>query len=136
MYNYFLAWYNSTDGSVSHQFTLNGCGIEPGSFHRNCICPSTKRWSRDTSALFVEGAECEQRCSDDKGCKGYAVQHTEFPDKKQFRYCFLATVSNCPTDCKGPFSKDNTQALKAEATSGSCFIKRSGRSKTHVYTKA
>ena len=125
-FNTFTAWYNSTDGSVSHQFTLNGCCVEIGSFHRNCICPSEARWDNDTMMFFAEGTECEHRCTHDRGCKGYSLQNTEFADKKRFRYCMLATTSNCPVDCKGPFSNRNTQDLKADATSGSCFIKKSG----------
>ena len=126
------AWYNSSDGMIHHQFTLNGCCVEKGSFHRNCICPSEARWDNDTSTFFAEGTECEHRCMTDKGCKGYALQNTEFPDKKRFRYCFLATTSNCPADCKGPFSKENTQDLDADATSGRCFIKKSGKVKRAI----
>ena len=101
--------------------------MEKGSFHRNCICPSEARWDNATLTFFAEGTECEHLCNSDKGCKGYALQDTEFPDKKRFRYCFLATTTNCPAHCKGPFSKDNTQNLKPEATSGRCYIKKSGK---------
>ena len=76
--------------------------------------------------FFAEGTECEHWCTKDHGCKGYALQNTEFPDKKRFRYCLLATTSDCPVDCKGPFSNHNTQDLKPDATTGSCFIKKSG----------
>ena len=110
------AWYNSSDGSFAHQFTINGCCVDEGVLHRNCICkfPSSSH----------PGSLCERTCSEDIGCKGYSIQDTEFPNNKRLRYCMLSTTSRCPSDCDGPFSNDNTQGIDSNATSGTCFIKK------------
>ena len=76
--------------------------------------------------------ECEKLCTEDNGCKGYAWQINEFPNyqlnyNKPSNLCVISTISEeCPINCYGPFSEDSVQPLDTDATSGSCFIKKSG----------
>ena len=84
-------------------------------YHKSCLCP------RHTT---ISG--CQQLCSQDKNCKGFA-QHSNS------KSCKLATTSLCSDECHGPYNKDNLGDLDIAPTNcaqgdfnGGCYIKENG----------
>ena len=120
---FIIAWHNASDGSFSYRYTMNGCSVGTKVLHRHCICHPANNITTHESEW---GVFCETLCTKDRGCKGYALQNTLFPNNQRLRYCRLSTASACPAECNGPFSTGNVKPLDPTATSGSCFIKETG----------
>ena len=89
-----------------------GCCTSSGTFHRRCICNQ-----------IAEVHSCRSICNADSQCKGYAIYLN--------KSCQIATTSNCPPNCKGPYQETNTQKLDYNSRcslggwSGGCAIKGS-----------
>jgi len=102
---------------------MSGCSVGTQALHRHCICHQAGNNSTNGNEW---GVFCETMCTKDRGCKGYALQNTLFPNNQRLRYCRLSTASACPAECNGPFSNGNVNPLDPTATSGRCFIKETG----------
>ena len=101
----------------------NACCVsnKRGGFHRRCICDANPN-----------SRSCEERCIDDANCKGYAIYRP-----MSIGSCHLATTSECPFHCRGPFNTKNIQALNPSTFcgrnwsgiwNGGCYIKDPRRS--------
>ena len=89
-----------------------GCCVSDDTFHRRCLCDDV----RDLN-------QCKELCAQDTGCKGYVMLERN-PD-----YCQLATTSDCPNNCRGPYDINNIQDLDRSAScyngqwNGGCYIR-------------
>lgn len=90
-----------------------GCCVSHDQFHRRCICQKVNTISR-----------CKSLCSDDVSCKGFVMNQGKKLE------CQLATTSECPAGCDGPFDNSNVKSIYEDGLCGSkgkwnggCFIK-------------
>ena len=68
-------------------------------------------------------AQCEDWCSEDSGCKGYAIHNSTGK-------CQLATISSCRFGCLGPYNDEHKGQIDPKAVcngegdwNGGCMIK-------------
>ena len=90
-----------------------GCCLRDEEFHRRCICDH-----------ISDQVYCRSLCSNDPGCKGYAMLDNAKDS------CQLATTSACSVSCSKEGDDADIGPIDPDAKcgngswNGGCFIKR------------